>query len=280
MGNKGPIEAIPTPEIIMKIQINAMKRTRIISLAQCAALCGASAAFGQGENQRPPPPPPLPPVIQALDTNHDGIIDANEIANAPQSLQTLLKSGSTALTIPDLLGPPRHRPPPPGWQNQGNGGGPQMTGTQNGPASPEYNQGGPPGPPPGPPPNQNRQGGHPRRPLPPVIQALDTNHDRIIDATEIANASQSLSTLLKSGSTELTIPDLLGPPPPRPPRGQGPGQGPGNDQDGPPGPPPNQNGPDGNPPPPPPDGQAPPMPVQDGTSGQNDGAPPPPPPPE
>src|SRR5580704_12081864 len=89
------------------------------SLLLCAALCGAGVAFGQGGPGGPgggpggpPPPPPLPPVIQALDTNNDGIIEASEIANAPQSLRTLEKSGSDQLTIPELLGPP---PPPPRW---------------------------------------------------------------------------------------------------------------------------------------------------------------------
>lgn len=270
-----------------------MNRTRIVTLAFCAASC---AAFGQGPNQLgdgpggdgpPPPPPPLPPVIRALDTNQDGIIEADEIENAPQSLSTLLKSGSTSLSIPDLLGPPHHGRHPRGqWQGQGqgpgqgqgngSGAGPDMQlanpGSQNGPP-PQGGQDGPgtsgtsggqgnnqDGPPPGPPPGG--PGGHHRPP--PVIQALDTNHDGIIEADEIANAAQSLKTLLKNGSTQLTIPDLLGPPPGGwRPRGQG------NNQDGPPpGPPPGDNGPDG---------QAPPNPAQSGSNGQNDSQPPPPP---
>jgi hypothetical protein len=176
-------------------------------------------------------------VIQALDTNHDGIIEADEIANAPQTLKTLLESGSTALNIRDLLGPP---PPRPGW-GPPQGGAPTTTGTQtsqNPPPPPDQGaqadgQGGPPS---GPPPGQNGPGRHHR--VPPVIAALDANHDGIIDASEIANAAQSLGTLLESGSTALNIPDLLGPPPP----GMGPP------------PPPMQSGTGdqtGNPPPPP-----------------------------
>jgi len=239
---------------------------RIVVLTLCAAVC---AAFGQdpgngaggpgpsgeqGGNR--PPPPPLPPVIRALDTNHDGIIDAEEIANAPQSLRTLLKSGMDQLTIPDLLGPPHHgrHPHGPGLGGPGapgTSGTSSTTGTSGGGRN---NQDGPPGPPPGPPPGG--PGGH--RPLPPVIQALDTNHDGIIDAKEIANAAQSLKTLLKNGSDQLTIPDLLGPPPHgRRPHGQG------NNQDGPP--PDDQNGP------PPPD------PEQSGSNGQTNAQPPPPP---
>ena len=238
----------------MKRKTNLM--AGIATLALSVAAC---AAFGQDPgNEPPPPPPPVPPVIRALDTNHDGIIDADEIANAPQSLRTLIKSGSTQLTIPDLLGPPRHGRHPRGQgqgqgQGQGNAGGQQ--GGPNGPSGPGApdstgtsgaqgnDQGGPPGR---------------HRPLPPVIKALDTNHDGIVDENEIANAAQSLKTLLKSGSTELSIPDLLGPPP------RGPRQaGQGNDQNC---PPPDGNGPGGPPPP-----------AQSGTDGQNN---PPPPPPE
>jgi hypothetical protein len=244
-------------------------------MALCAASC-AALAQGQGDNgpgQGGGPPrgrPPLPPVIRALDVNHDGIIDASEIANAPAELSTLLKSGSTSLRIPDLLGHPPRRPGGPG----GPGGGPDMSGTsaptdsgsnsQDGPPPPPPDggpqggdsQGGPPPPPPGGP------GGHHRPP--PVIQALDANHDGVVDASEIANAPQELSTLLKSGSTSLTIPDLLGPPhhrPPPPGDDGGPGGqgGPGSGDDGPPGPPPGDGGPS-----------------QSGTNGQTDAPPPPP----
>jgi len=176
-------------------------------------------------------------VIRALDTNRDRIIEADEIANAAASLKTLLKSGSTSLSIPDLLGPPPRGPHGLGMEQSG------TTGDDGPPPPPPDGQGGPGGDDNGPPPPP---------PLPPVIQALDTNHDGTIEADEIANAPQSLKTLLKSGSDSLTIPDLLGPPPPRP------------DGQGPP-PPPEQsgtNGAQGAPPPPPPDGQGPPPPPQ------------------
>src|SRR5437763_1862295 len=48
--------------------------------------------------------------------------------------------------------------------------------------SPNAGPGGPPGP------------GH-HRPPPPIIAALDANHDGVIDETEIANASAALKTL-------------------------------------------------------------------------------------
>jgi hypothetical protein len=236
-------------KITMKKQNTSNKRSWIIPLALCTAGC---VAYGQGGGSDgpggdgPPPRPPLPPVIQALDTNHDGIIEADEIANAPQSLRTLEKSGSDVLTIPELLGPPpwrRHRggqqppgnppqssgtqsadadsqtgPPPPDApppQDQGGQGGPQ--GNAQGPQGNDQD-----GPPPGPPP-----GGHHRPP--PVIEVLDANHDGIIDATEINNAAQSLKKLDRNGTGQLTIEELLGPPP----FGRGPH-----------GPPPGQDGPD------------------------------------
>src|SRR5437867_11500980 len=61
--------------------------------------------------------------------------------------------------------------------------------------------------------------GGPRRPPPPLMHALDANHDGEIDAAEIANASNALLTLDKNGDGKLTRDELT---PPRPPRGNGP----------------------------------------------------------
>ena len=62
-------------------------------------------------------------MVTVLDANHDGVIDASEIANAPVALKTLDKNGDGKLTRDEFL-PPRpggpdgdrregHRPPPP-----------------------------------------------------------------------------------------------------------------------------------------------------------------------
>jgi hypothetical protein len=69
---------------------------------------------------------PVPPIVAALDVNKDGIIDATEIANAPQALRSLDKNNDGVLT-PDEIGGPRpgdhggfgapgQRPPRPGQQ--------------------------------------------------------------------------------------------------------------------------------------------------------------------
>ncbi len=52
---------------------------------------------GPGMGHRPPPP-----LMTALDANHDGIIDADEIANASAALKTLDKNGDGKLTQDEL----------------------------------------------------------------------------------------------------------------------------------------------------------------------------------
>lgn len=54
-----------------------------------------------------------------------------------------------------------------------------------------------------------------RMPPSPLMEALDANHDGVIDATEIANASAALKSLDKNGDGKLTQDEL------RPPRPQG-----------------------------------------------------------
>jgi len=77
---------------------------------------------GGGPQAGPHRHPPLP-IMQVLDANHDGVIDASEIANAPAALKTLDKNRDGKLTRDEFL-PPRpngpqgdqqgdQRPPPP-----------------------------------------------------------------------------------------------------------------------------------------------------------------------
>lgn len=84
---------------------------------------------------------------------------------------------------------------------------------------PRDGQGGPGGP-----------GGN--RPVPPIIAALDADHDGIISAAEIANASVALKALDKNGDGQLTMDEIR----PAPPQGGGPDGG---------GRGPNPGGPDG-----------------------------------
>jgi hypothetical protein len=160
--------------------------------------------FGHGRHH-----PPVPAIVRALDVNHDGIIDSNEIANASAELLTLDKNGDGRLTRDEYMGRPPG-PPPDG----GNG-----------------DAGGPPDGPPGGPPDDSTnaapsggsdQGGpgfghHHQRPLPPIVLALDVNHDGIIDSNEIANASAELRTLDKNGDGKLTPDEYMGKRPGPPP---------------------------------------------------------------
>ena len=163
-----------------------MKRLVLLNMALSAGLLVATA---QAQPEPPDAPrghwPPPPPLLVALDTNHDGVIDAGEIANASAALKSLDKNGDGQLT-PDEL-----RPPPPSGTNQ----------------------------PPLPPPPAGR-----KHPVSPIMAALDTNGDGILEADEIANASASLLKLDKNGDGQLTRDELRpkgfgrppGPPPPPP----------------------------------------------------------------
>ncbi|MGZ4965344.1 MAG: hypothetical protein ACXWC8_22540, partial [Limisphaerales bacterium] len=73
---------------------------------------GSGGGQGGPNGHRPPPSP----VVMVLDANHDGVIDAQEIANAPAALATLDTNGDGTLT-PDELRPP----PPQNGQGGGNG---------------------------------------------------------------------------------------------------------------------------------------------------------------
>lgn len=62
-----------------------------------------------------------------------------------------------------------------------------------------------------------------RGPMPmPVIEALDLNHDRVIDAAELARATESLKALDKNGDGELSAEEFR----PAPPSGRGRGRPP------------------------------------------------------
>jgi len=103
---------------------------------------GAGGPGGGHHRMRHPPIA----IIGALDANHDGVIDADEIANAVEALKKLDKNGDGKLTPDEFLGAP------PG----GPGGGPGQPGPNG--------EGGPRGPGSPRPDGQNGPGNRPQRP--------------------------------------------------------------------------------------------------------------------
>lgn len=132
---------------------------------------------------------PVPPLVAALDVNHDGTIDASELNSASESLRSLDKNTDGKLT-PDELRPGR---------------GPAPRDEAERPQTDPARKDAAPG----------------RRPGPPIVGALDTNKDGVIDATEVANATAALKTLDKNSDGTLTM-EEIGPRGPRGPRGGGP----------------------------------------------------------
>ena len=80
------------------------------------------------------PRPPLPLMVKALDANGDGVIDANEIANAPAALKSLDKNGDGQLTRDEYIGK-RPGPPTQGMNGGNDAGGPPPDGAPAGPPS-------------------------------------------------------------------------------------------------------------------------------------------------
>jgi hypothetical protein len=100
-----------------------MKTKRTIALALIALGTTALLASAQDNNDGPPGggprghhrPPPLP-IVTALDVNHDGVIDSNEIANASAELLTLDKNGDGVLTTNEYLPPLPKDAPANAWR--------------------------------------------------------------------------------------------------------------------------------------------------------------------
>lgn len=228
-----------------------MKKT--LHPAWYAALAfGASAAclFAQTPSPGPHGPPdgppqhhgpPPSPLLEALDTNHDGVLSADEIANAPAVLKTL--AGASGQITRESL-----RPTHPGGPGDQKGGpddarrpaGPEKDDREDsanppadrhhGPARPDGERGQNRHPAPATDPAASPSGnaspssdqqGPPRHHGPPhggpLFDALDANHDGTISADEIANASAALKTLDKNNDGQLTHDELRPPPPPRDP---------------------------------------------------------------
>jgi hypothetical protein len=90
-----------------------MKTTlAMLALGVSALAVNAQDATANGDQNGPSPrhhrSPPA--IIAAIDANHDGVIDADEIANASAVLKTLDKNGDGVLTPDEFIGKPLQRP--------------------------------------------------------------------------------------------------------------------------------------------------------------------------
>jgi hypothetical protein len=85
------------------MKMKTKSKILVITLALAATTAAVLAQDRAGNPPRGHRPPP--PVIVALDANHDGVIDADEIANASAALKTLDKNGDGKLTQDELRPP-------------------------------------------------------------------------------------------------------------------------------------------------------------------------------
>ncbi len=116
-----------------------MKKLNCTLLA--LALAGATlTAIAQNEDRPQPPggpggpdgrPRTVSPLMEALDKNHDGLLDADEIKNAATALLKLDKNGDGKLTQEELR-PAR----PAGGRGPGGPGGPDREGRSQGEGRP------------------------------------------------------------------------------------------------------------------------------------------------
>ena len=112
-------QAITPDDSLGKLNLERPEMKFITPTILAGLLAGAaSLSFGQGQDQHGPGGPggpggpegghrpPPSPIFEALDLNHDGVISADELAKASESLKKLDKNGDGQLTH-DELRPPR-----------------------------------------------------------------------------------------------------------------------------------------------------------------------------
>jgi EF hand len=172
-------------------------RTTLKYLSIMALIVSASAQSPEPSGNRGQQPQgPKPPLIVALDANGDNEISAEEITAAAASLAGLDANGDGKITMEELrpkppVGAELLAPKPPG-------DGPQGERPQGQP--PEHDQ--------------------PMRRPPPIVDALDNDHDGKLSSAEMKNASDALIALDKNEDGELTGEEMFGPPPQGQPHGE------------------------------------------------------------
>jgi Ca2+-binding EF-hand superfamily protein len=201
-----------------------MQRSRKLLLCVLGSLPFATAAsWAQGPGNQPRL------VLQALDTDHDGKLSADEIAAAPQSLLTLDRNGDGQLTSDEIQPRPENAGAtadelvmqlmsfdkngdgfltpdelPERMQNLFQRGDTNHDGklTPDEIRAMARRQGMPAGAPSGRPNGMMR--------MDPILSALDTDHDVTISSAEIAAAGKSLLTLDKNSDGQIA-PDEMRP---------------------------------------------------------------------
>lgn len=112
-------------------------------------------------------------IFAALDSNHDGVISAAELANAPTALRALDLDGDDILTVAELRHFERNRPTTTARTES-------RREPRAGNISPGFL----------------------------LAFALDANHDGVLQPMEIANAATSLGTLDLDGDGQITVREL------------------------------------------------------------------------
>ena len=138
----------------------------VFGMAMTAMVSFAQDAGGKGKEGKRQ----APPLVSALDVNSDGVIDAKEIADAPQNLKKLDKNNDGKLTADEL------RPARPAGAAEGD--------------KPEGEK-------------KAGEGKDMKRPVSPLMSALDANGDGVIDEKEMAGSAEALKKLDKNADGKL-----------------------------------------------------------------------------